>query len=185
MATMGEQFSRVQIDKELEYSGWDLLDTTQVKYEVSGDAGRADYVLVGPNGPLCVIEAKNPDKDPYDAKEQARAYADELKAPFVILSNGSTHWFWNLGRADYEDAYRIERLPAPEDLQKMRLKNLTKPSTLSSEEITGDYVKSFNPSISLRQYQIDALNEVARQFDNDSKRQFLLEMATGTGKTLL
>ena len=56
---------------------------------------------------------------------------------------------------------------------------------LSSEEITGDYVKSFNPSISLRQYQIDALNEVARQFDNDSKRQFLLEMATGTGKTLL
>ena len=185
MATMGEQFSRVQIDKELEYSGWDLLDTTQVKYEVSGDAGRADYVLVGPNGPLCVIEAKNPDKDPYDAKEQARAYADELKAPFVILSNGRTHWFWNLGRADYEDAYRIERLPSPEDLQKLRLKNLTKPSPLSSEEITEDYIKSFNPSISLRQYQIDALNEVARQFDNDSKRQFLLEMATGTGKTLL
>jgi len=185
MATAGEQFSRVQIDKELEYSGWNLLDTTQVKYEVSGDAGRADYVLVGPNGPLCVIEAKNPDKDPYDAKEQARAYADELKAPFVILSNGSTHWFWNLGRTDYEDAYRIERLPSPEDLQKMRLKNLTKPSTLSSEEVTVDYVKSFNPSISLRQYQIDALDEVARQFDNDSKRQFLLEMATGTGKTLL
>jgi len=48
-----------------------------------------------------------------------------------------------------------------------------------------DYVKSYNPEISLRQYQINALDKVASQFDNDSKRQFLLEMATGTGKTLL
>ena len=125
MTNQGEQFARVLIDKELEYSGWNLLDQSEVRFELSGESGRADYVLFGPNGPLCVLEAKNPDKDPYDAKEQARDYADELKAPFVILSNGNTHWFWNLQRADYEDAYRIERLPSPEDLQKLRLKNLT------------------------------------------------------------
>jgi hypothetical protein len=83
-----------------------------------------------------------------------------------------------LGKADYEDAYRIERLPSPDDLQTLRLKNLTKPSPLSSEEVTKDYVKSFNPPISFRQYYIDALDEVARQFDNDSKRQCLFEMAT-------
>ena len=52
MATAGEQFSRVQIDKELEYSGWNLLDTTQIEYEVFGDAGRADYVLGWPGTKL-------------------------------------------------------------------------------------------------------------------------------------
>lgn len=185
MSSNSEQFSRALIDDELKYSGWDILNSQQVRFEVSGQSGRADYVLLESHGPICVIEAKNHDKDPYDAKEQARAYAEELKAPFIILSNGTTHWFWNLGRADYEDAYRIERLPSPEDLQTLRLKNLTKPSPLSSEVVTKDYVKPYNPAISLRQYQIDALNEVAKQFDNDSKRQFLLEMATGTGKTLL
>ena len=160
MPYTSEQFSRALIDKELDDSGWDILNTQQVRFEVSGQSGREDYVLFEGHGPICVIEAKNPDKDPYDAKEQARAYADELKAPFVILSNGTTHWFWNLARADYQDAYRIERLPAPEDLPKLRLKNLTKPSPLSSEVVTKDYVKSFNPEISLRQYHIYALDEV-------------------------
>jgi hypothetical protein len=36
---------------------------------------------------------KREDLDPYDAKEQGRGYAENLKAPFVILSNGSEHWF--------------------------------------------------------------------------------------------
>jgi len=131
MSITSEQFSRVLIDKELEYSGWNLLNPEQVRFEIQGQSGRADYVLLESHGPICVIEAKNPDKDPYDAKEQAGAYADELKAPFIILSNGAIHWFWNLERADYEDAYRIERLPSPEDLQKLRLKNLTKVDPIS------------------------------------------------------
>ena len=100
MNNPGEQFSRVLIDKELEYSGWNLLDQSQVRFELRGEAGRADYVLFGSTGPLCVVEAKNPRKDPYEAKEQAREYANELKAPFVVLSNGEAHWFWNLAKAD-------------------------------------------------------------------------------------
>ena len=35
---------------------------------------------------LCVLEAKREDLDPYDAKEQDRGYAENLTAPFVILS---------------------------------------------------------------------------------------------------
>jgi len=50
--------------------------------------------------------------DPYDAKEQARSYAEYLNAPLVILSNGREFWFWNFERADQRDAYRIERLPS-------------------------------------------------------------------------
>ena len=104
-----EAFSRVLIDKALEFSGWNLLDPHQVRFELNTATGRADYLLGGQRGPLCVLEAKREDVDPYDAKEQARGYAENVKAPFIILSNGREHWFWNYTRKD-QDAYRIERL---------------------------------------------------------------------------
>jgi type I site-specific restriction endonuclease len=90
-----EAFSRVLIDQALKDSGWELLHDHRVRFELDGKSGRADYVLSGERGPLCVLEAKRPDLDPYDAKEQARGYAENLRAPFVILSNGKEHWFWN------------------------------------------------------------------------------------------
>jgi type I site-specific restriction endonuclease len=107
-----ESFSRVQIDQALRESGGDLLDDRRVRFELDGKSGRADYVLTGDRGPLCVLEAKRPDLDPYEAKEQARGYAENLRAPFVILSNGKEHWFWNYERADQRDAFRIERRPS-------------------------------------------------------------------------
>jgi type I restriction enzyme R subunit len=39
--------------------------------------------------------------------------------------------------------------------------------------------------IELRRYQIEAIDTISREFDELGKRSFLLEMATGTGKTLL
>ena len=54
-----------------------------------------------------------------------------------------------------------------------------------TEQIGPDYLRHFRPDLALRHYQIDALDEVARLFDQKSRRKFLLEMATGTGKTLL
>ncbi len=32
-----------------------------------------------------MLEAKHEELDPYDAKEQARGYAENLRAPFIIL----------------------------------------------------------------------------------------------------
>jgi len=119
-----EAFSRVLIDQALKDSGWNLLDPLQVRFELQAASGRADYVLSAPHGPLCILEAKREDLDPYDAKEQARTYAENLKAPFIILSNGREHWFWNYARADQQDAYRIERLPSPDDLDRRRLDDL-------------------------------------------------------------
>ena len=179
-----EAFSRILIDKALEFSGWNLLDSHSVRFELNGTTGRADYVLSGQRGPLCVLEAKKEDFDPYDAKEQARGYAENMKAPFIILSNGREHWFWNYTRND-QDAYRIERLPSREDLERLRLKNLQPPRPLSSEVITPDYLKKFRPDLTVRRYQIDAIDTIARSFDEKANRKFLLEMATGTGKTLL
>lgn len=56
-----EAFSRVLIDKALEFSGWNLLDSHQVRFELNDATGRADYVLGGQRGPLCVLEAKRED----------------------------------------------------------------------------------------------------------------------------
>lgn len=177
-----EAFSRVLIDKALEASGWDLLH--QVRFELTTSIGRADYVLTGKYGPICVVEAKAEDKDPYDPKEQGRGYAENIKAPFIILSNGREHWFWNYARKD-QDAYRIERLPSPEDLERLRLKNLQPPRPLMTELITADYLTPFRFDLKMRGYQIRALDAVSALFDTQKRRKFLLEMATGTGKTLL
>jgi len=179
-----EAFARILIDKALQESGWDLLDPHQVRLELNGATGRADYVLGGKHGPLCVLEAKREDLDPYDAKEQARGYAENVKAPFIILSNGREHWFWNYTRKD-QDAYRIERFPSRSDLERVRLKNLQPPRPLMSEIITPDYLKKFRPDLTTRRYQIEAMDTIARLFDEKALRKFLLEMATGTGKTLL
>jgi type I restriction enzyme R subunit len=181
-----ETFSRILIDKGLEASGWNLLDPQQVRFEHNTVNGRADYLLKDSWGRvLSVLEAKREELDPYDAKEQARGYAENLNAPFVLLSNGREHWFWNYERADQRDAYRIERLPSREDLERARLKNLQPPRPLQTEAIGPEYLQSLRHTLILRGYQIRALDEIARGFDNAGRRKFLLEMATGTGKTLL
>jgi type I restriction enzyme, R subunit len=181
-----EAFSRILIDKALEYSGWNLLDPQQMQFEFHSASGRADYLLKDRKGRvLCVLEAKREDLDPYDAKEQARGYAENLKAPFVLLSNGKEHWFWNFERADQKDAYRIERFPSRDDLERVQLKNMQPPRALGSESVRPDYLRHLKHDLTLRRYQIDAMDEVARLFDGEGRRKFLLEMATGTGKTLL
>ena len=183
--TQPEAFSRILIDRALSGGNWDLLNSKQVRFELHGSSGRADYVLCSPRGPICVLEAKREDEDPYDAKEQARGYAENLHAPFIILSNGREHWFWNYERADQRDAYRIERLPSLEDLERLRLKNLQPPRPLMTEVIDPNYLKPFKSDITVRHYQINAMDEISKQFDRNGRRKFLLEMATGTGKTLL
>jgi type I restriction enzyme, R subunit len=181
-----EAFSRVLIDKALEASGWNLLDPRQIQFELTASNGRVDYLLKDSLGRvLCVLEAKRENLDPYDAKEQARGYAENLKAPLVILSNGREHWFWNFARADQRDAYRIERLPSRNDLERVVLKNLQPPRPLETENIGPEFLYSLRPDLRLRGYQIRALDEVAEGFDSHRRRKFLLEMATGTGKTLL
>lgn len=182
----GEAFSRILIDKALEASGWNLLDSAQVQFELHTASGRADYLLKDKVGRvLCVLEAKRENLDPYDAKEQARGYAENLNAPLILLSNGREHWFWNYERREERDAYRIERLPSRDDLIRVQLKNHNPPRPLESEIIRPDYLTRFKQDVKLRRYQINAMDEVARLFDRERRRKFLLEMATGTGKTLL
>ena len=71
-ANQPEAFSRILIDKALEFSGWDLLDPTQVLFELHTGRGRADYLLKDKLGRvLCVLEAKREDITLGDATQQS------------------------------------------------------------------------------------------------------------------
>jgi hypothetical protein len=82
-----------------------------------------------------------------------------------MLSNGREHWFWNYERADQRDAYRIDRLPSREDLERLRLKNLQPPRPLQSGRIAPEYLRHLKHDLTLRRYQIRAMDEIARLFD--------------------
>ena len=103
MSSPTEAFSRVLIDRALQESGCDLGDPQRVRFELRGGDGWADYVLGEALGPLGVQEAKREDIDPYEAREQAWGYAENLRAPFVLLSNGRVHYFWNYARRDQRE----------------------------------------------------------------------------------
>jgi type I restriction enzyme R subunit len=67
----------------------------------------------------------------------------------------------------------------------VQLKNMQPPRPLLSEVLRPNYLRHLKHNLTLRRYQIAAIDEVARLFDGEGRRKFLLEMATGTGKTLL
>ena len=122
-----ESDARIIIDKHLRGSGWIMpgeKEAPNVKTEIKNDAGDADYILLDSKGfPLCTIEAKRESKSPLVGKEQARGYADSLNCRFAILSNGVSHYFWDLKQGN---PFRIEKLPSQEELE-MRMDTFNPP----------------------------------------------------------
>ncbi len=179
-----EADARMFIDKLLEKAGWLITDKAQVSTEEAVADGRADYLLKDARSrPLAVLEAKRFTTDPYSAKEQAKAYALSLKAPFVILSNGQEHYFWDYADGD---ARPVMGLPTQADLerranikvhrkgdiqQSLSLQPLPRRFTFKGEEVEA------------RPYQLECLQK-ADQALITGRRRMLFEMATGTGKTL-
>lgn len=72
--TTNEAFSRVKIDAQLKDQGWDVLDTSAVRFEyLLPNRTKADYVLCDRNGrALAVVEAKKASINPGEAADQAR-----------------------------------------------------------------------------------------------------------------
>lgn len=169
-----EQDARIVINRKLQEAGWVLEGQNRnVLTEQHSEAGFMDYLLLDRNGHnLALVEAKKDSIDPYTAKNQARGYAEANNCRYVFLANSEQLYFWDLEEGD---ATPIERFISPQDLQRRHdLKQSRKP--LSSVE--------HNNTICDRPYQKTASDTVAKQFD-EGKRAFLLEMATGTGKTRL
>ena len=202
---MSEANARIIIDKLLRESQWVLSGddgVINVSTEMQNDEGFADYVLKDSNDfPICVIEAKKELKSSLDGKEQARRYANSLNCRFVILSNGVTHYFWDI---EHGNPNLINTYPTQEQLE-LRKINFN-PTRNVVEEIGNDYIAQTqlpkfeqNPDFIdeskrdefliknklrlLRDYQLEALHSVQNAI-KEGKDRFLLEMATGTGKTL-
>ena len=125
---------------------------------------RADYLLKDSLGRvLCVLEAKREDHDPYDAKEQARGYAENLNAPFVILSNGREHWFWNYracgsARRLSHRAAAVARRPGACSAQEPA----AAAAASDARSFAPTILAAFNPDVPLRGYQIRAMDEIAQ-----------------------
>ena len=195
---------RLRIDKFLRESGWVFSSDDEnfnVDVEFPNDAGFADYLLKDKDGfPLAVIEAKSEMKSPLDGKEQARKYAEALNCRFVFLSNGFKHYQWDMQQGN---PYAIKTFPSQSQLE-MHL-NSFNPTREEEEEIENDYLaltqfKDYkeNPDYKneekrsefikknklrfLRDYQLEAVLAVKKKLQAGNNR-FLLEMATGTGKT--
>lgn len=132
-----EALARISINKLLEDAGWRFFPTekgianiqlepnVKIKQEdLDGielkktKNGFVDYLLLDENGfPFVVVEAKKDAIHPLDAKEQARKYANSLRCKYIILTNGSIHYFWNLEKGNPE---MITSFPTYESLKESK-----------------------------------------------------------------
>jgi type I restriction enzyme, R subunit len=168
-----EAFSRVKIDAQLKGEGWETQNPNAVRFEyVLPDGTKADYVLCDRNGrALAVVEAKRSSINPADAANQAKSYAEQLKVPFIFLSNGDEIRFWD---------WQIEAHPrtvktffGPEDLERRFATRVVRrdPRAVAIDQ-----------RIVERSYQTDCIEILTGEFHR-GRRKMLVEMATGTGKT--
>ena len=214
-----EAKARIKINKLLEEAGWRFFDDkdgkatikleSSIKIDDLGDDfensknGFIDFLLVDENqNPIIVLEAKKESLNPLVGKEQARTYAKSQKVKFVILSNGTLHYLWNVETGNPE---QIQAFPSLESIRQYYQFN-PEPKKLVIEEVKDDYValtqlpnykdipefkdekkkKDLIANLKLRflrYYQVEAIKAI-QQAVSDGKKRFLLEMATGTGKTL-
>ena len=219
-----EATARIKINRLLEEAGWRFFDDTsgpanivlepntkitESQIDALGEDfqttknGFIDFLLLDKDGrPLIVLEAKSEGKNPLSAKEQARRYAREQNARFVILSNGNIHYLWDLKQGNPSV---ITKFPSPDAI---RDHHAFQPDAerLASEVVERDYIaltqmpgyaneagwknEAEQPAFIeknklrfLRDYQKKAVHAVQRDAKKGAVR-FLFEMATGTGKTL-
>jgi|688.fasta_scaffold23487_7 type I restriction enzyme R subunit len=193
--------ANIQLEPSVTLNTQDL-DELGENFEKSSK-GFIDFLLLNEKGfPLIVLEAKAEDKSPLVGKEQARKYAKSQNCRFVILSNGNLHYFWDLERGN---PYVITSFPTP--ISAAIYQKTTPDSKLLIDEVVGDdyVVLTQRPNYAteaawkneserprfievnglrfLRPYQKKAIVAIQDGVKKGSDR-FLLEMATGTGKTL-
>lgn len=174
-----ETDSRIVIDRMLRDAGWNIEDKTQVTTSEELTDGQADYLLLDSRGrPLAVIEAKRFKKDAYSAKGQTESYARSLNAPFVFLSNGDTTYFWDYQEAD---ARQVDSFFTRIDLER-RAALKKQRRTLSTVPIP-ERIYFHGEELSVRPYQRNCLKAIDKAIES-KRRKLLIEMATGTGKTL-
>ncbi|QDV21272.1 type I restriction enzyme EcoKI subunit R [Gimesia panareensis] len=171
-----------QVDVQLRTAGWmaenrrviEEYVITSSKLEDSNEF--ADYVLIdNRKEPLAIVEAKRSSRSALEGERQAADYADRILQqrgvdPFIFLANGNEIWFHD--RSLYP-VRKVSGFFAQDDLERLRFLR-------QYRQLTAD--SGIDKKIAGRGYQIEAIRTVCERIEA-SKRQFLLVMATGTGKT--
>jgi len=184
-----EADARLKIDIQLKAAGWGIASriireefhipgSAYVAGEGDGSENIPDYVLTDPHEqPLAVVEAKHARRDPRNATRQASDYGDELREafklpfhPYLFLANGHETYFWH--RPLYTPR-RIAGFYTQADLERLRFLD-THRQPLDATPI--------NERIIDRAYQHEAVRQITQRLTS-GHRQFLLVLATGTGKT--
>jgi len=174
MTQSNEAFSRIIIDAQLKDQGWNLNDQNSVRVEYVISIGRADYVLCDRHGRiLAIVEAKRFSINPIEAREQAKAYAQELNVPYIFLANGKEILFWEWEREAFPRP--VKTFFKQDDLERRFATRQVRQELMSVPIDThiagGKYL-----------YQTDCIDTLSREI-TQGRRKLLVEMATGTGKT--
>ncbi len=184
---------RLRIDPLLKTQGWTITPfdpatppakwTAHALTEYDTANGPADYALFVAGQPLGIVEAKKITLGPQNVLTQAERYsrgvADSpfdfsgFRVPFLYSTNGEILWFHDI-RHDLNRSRRIATFHTPAALQELLARDF--------DAACSWFAATPNRHPLLRPYQIEA-NAAIEQAITDRKRQMLVAMATGTGKT--
>src|SRR6266571_4364434 len=187
------QTRETRIDGRLKAQGWKVVPFDPSRElssyrnhaieECPTDYVPADYVLVSNGRNLAVVEAKKLSLGPQNVLIQAERYSrgassnpfnfDGLHVPFLYATNGEVLWFHDI-RYDLNRSRPIHDFHTPAALEEMLGRDF--------EAACSRLISLPNNHDRLRPYQADA-NAAVEKAIIDRKRQMLVAMATGTGKT--
>ena len=189
MEDLPEQLARKKIDKQLNDSGWDIVNRTDyipnhpqaVKEALMSGTTESDYLLYVDNKAIAVIEAKREEnKLGQEVAQQAENYAYNPKSwyglwkkcfiPLVYLANGKKILFRNLldPNGNYEE---IEEFHSPKKMLKL-INETSLYGALPRIEKNGLRDCQYNAEVSFENSLIN------------SKKRALAILATGSEKTI-
>lgn len=210
---LSEAETRALIDEQLRAAGWEVDSRRlrhaagarpepghdRAIAEWPTDDGRADYVLFRGLTPLAVVEAKRQNKAVAAYLGQSARYSRALRmagldapggpwdghrVPFLFSTNGRPFLRQVLDQSGvwFRDARRVENPPralegwhSPAGLQALLDQN-------TAQANAALHAEPFDTLAFLRDYQRDAIVAVEAAIAS-GRREILLAMATGTGKT--
>jgi type I restriction enzyme R subunit len=189
------------VDARLKKAGWKIIhyddDRPPSEYvsevasdygfcaieEYPTDNGPADYALCADGEILGIVEAKKLTLGPQNVLMQAERYAKGLAGkpfnfrgygvPFLYSTNGEVIWHHDI-RQELNRSRQISHFHTPAALKEMLERNF--------ESACAKLFRTPNEHPLIRPYQREA-NDSIECAIQDRKRQMLLAMATGTGKT--
>jgi type I restriction enzyme R subunit len=184
---------RQRIDPKIRARGWDVMPFDPLHplaafdrcaiAEYPTDDGPADYAFCVDGRILGIVEAKKLSLGPQNVLTQAERYSrgattnpfdfGGFHVPFLYATNGEVIWFHDI-RHPLSRSRKVTDFPTPTALVELLGRDF--------DEACQWFTDHPNTHPRLRPYQIEA-NTAVEEAITARKRQMLVAMATGTGKT--